>query len=45
MQSDGTYTTKDGKIMKFEDGQCLGMSGKLYKDQATLTEKLVKEMN
>ncbi|WP_336069406.1 DUF6799 domain-containing protein [Mesoflavibacter sp. CH_XMU1404-2] len=45
VQTDGTYTTEDGKTMKLEDGQCLGMSGKLYKDQATLAKKLKKEMN
>lgn len=45
VKTDGTYTTEDGKTMKLEDGQCLGMSGKLYKDQATLAKKLKKEMN
>jgi len=44
VQTNGIYTTEDGKTMKLEDGQCLGMSGKLYKNQATLNKKLKKEM-
>ena len=43
VKTDGTYTTKEGKTLQLKDGECLGMSGKLYKDQATLTKKLKKE--
>ncbi|WP_397362644.1 DUF6799 domain-containing protein [Olleya sp. R77988] len=44
VKTDGTYATSDGKSMRLEDGQCLGMSGKLYKDQETLLKKLIKHM-
>lgn len=44
VKTDGSYITKDGDKMMLKDGQCLGMSGKLYKDQATLSKKLKKEM-
>ncbi|WGD34629.1 DUF6799 domain-containing protein [Olleya sp. YS] len=44
VKTDGTYVTKDGKSMMLKDGQCLGMSGTLYKDQETLTKKLIKHM-
>ncbi len=43
VKTDGTYIT-DKKTLKLEDGQCLGMSGTLYKDQQTLTKKLIKHM-
>lgn len=43
VKPDGTYIT-DKKTLKLEDGQCLGMSGTLYKDQETLTKKLIKHM-
>ncbi|RAJ12023.1 DUF6799 domain-containing protein [Olleya aquimaris] len=44
VKTDGSYITKDGDTAKLKDGQCLGMSGTLYKDQETLTKKLVKHM-
>jgi len=43
VKADGTYVT-DKKSLKLKDGQCLAMSGKLYKDQATLNKKLLKKM-
>ncbi|MGB6269098.1 MAG: DUF6799 domain-containing protein [Olleya sp.] len=44
VKTDGTYVGKDGKSAMLIDGQCLGMSGALYKDQETLTKKLIKHM-
>ncbi|MEM5538638.1 MULTISPECIES: DUF6799 domain-containing protein [unclassified Olleya] len=43
VKSDGTYIV-DQKTLQLKDGQCLGMSGTLYKDQETLTKKLMKQM-
>ena len=44
VKTDGTYIT-DKKTLKLEDGECLGMSGTFYKDQETLTKKLIKLMS
>ena len=43
VKTDGTFVS-DKKSIRLEDGQCLGMSGKLYKDQETLNKKLVKSL-
>lgn len=43
VKADGTYMV-DGKSMTLKDGECLGMSGKKYKDQATLAKKLQKQL-
>lgn len=43
VETNGTYVNGK-KTGKLEDGQCLGMSGTLYKDQETLTKKLIKLM-
>lgn len=38
---DGTLVLKNGKQEKLKDGECIGMSGKKYKDQASLNKKLL----
>lgn len=39
---DGSYTSK-GKSAKLQDGQCFGMSGKMYKSEEKLFAHLQKE--
>lgn len=41
VQPDGKLKLKNGKSAKLEDGECIGMSGKRYKDQLTLNKKLL----
>ncbi len=43
VKTDGTYVT-DKKSLMLKDGQCIAMSGKLYRDQATLSKKLAKKL-
>jgi hypothetical protein len=40
---DGKLKLKNGKSAKLEDGECIGMSGKRYKDQAALNKKLLSK--
>ena len=40
---DGKLKLKNGKSAKLEDGECIGMSGKRYKDQLTLNKKLLSK--
>lgn len=48
--NNGTVVKNDGQFVignkssKLTDGQCIGMSGKLYKSQEALTKKLFKLM-
>jgi hypothetical protein len=41
VKPDGKLKLENGKTAKLEDGECIGMSGKRYKDQATLNKKLL----
>lgn len=41
VKPDGKLKLKNGKSAKLQDGECIGMSGKRYKDQLTLNKKLL----
>ena len=40
VKSDGSYTVNNGKIKQLKEGECLGMSGKLYASEEKLNVKL-----
>ena len=41
VKPDGTVVLKNGDTSKLKDGECIGMSGKKYRDQVTLNKKLL----
>jgi hypothetical protein len=40
VKPDGTYIVKNGKVVSLKEGECLGMSGKLYASEEKLNVKV-----